>query len=548
MMHGSHVPLAGLSHEQLRNALKKAGVSKQGLSRSVTDNTRALLHVAVLQEQHGFSYDAAIRTTAAAELASPSTLRSAAQQFAAAGVLPLPDTSHRGRGNPQHPLHSSNTEAYGPSLEAEMLIHELIHKQKSEGLSMSSTVITAELRSKLGISIHRSTVRRWLNALGYQWRNKRYVGGMKPQAKNVRIRQFILEYAAALAEEAAGTAIVVYMDESYIHSHHASKKGWFHLNDRDVIGDDNGTRLIILHAMTENGLLAVPDAISTNWLNEPALTAELVFEEVLEDGQDDSDYHNTMTGLKFVAWLRNRLLPTFAAMYTGKKMFLVLDNASYHRPRDESWISASKAKSKHDLAHLLIDLGVSQLTTAKDQRIITAERFATKVSDGGPSKEDLLGAVEKWLEEHPGHNRTVVEQLMRDANHSLIYTPPFCPEVQPIELLWAKVKRYVAARSTHNRSLTEAREQTEQGFEQITKMFCNSIVKHCHDWIDQFLLTDAAEDLQQCGTLAGVIKFLPLLKAASSSTNAVQPLQICPALPAPAAAAAVPTRNLRQRH
>src|SRR5207253_2308200 len=127
-----------------------------------------------------------------------------------------------------------------------------------------------------------------------------------------RIRQFILEYAAALGEEAAGTAIIVYMDESYIHAHHACKKGWFQSNDRDVIGDDDGTRLIILHAMTDNGLLTVPDAIATNWLNEPALTAELVFEEVYEDGQDDSDYHNTMTGVKFVAWLRNRLLPTFA--------------------------------------------------------------------------------------------------------------------------------------------------------------------------------------------------------------------------------------------
>jgi len=293
----------------------------------------------------------------------------------------------------------------------------------------------------------------------------------------------------------------------------------------------------------------VPDAISTNWLNEPALTAELVFEEVLEDGQDDSDYHNTMTGPKFVAWLRNRLLPTFAAMYPGKKMYLVLDNASYHTPRDESWVSNSKAQNKHELAHLLIDLGVSQLTTTgSNPRIIPAHLYEAKVSEGGPSKDDLLAAVQKWLDEHPDHNRTVVEQLMIDAGHSLIYTPPYCPEVQPIELLWAKVKRYVAARSTHNRSLTAAREQTEQGFEQITKMFCNSIVKHCHDWIDQFLLTDAAEDLQQCGTLAGVIKFLPLLKAASTPTTTAPPMQICPPLSPPAAAVALPSRTLRQRH
>jgi len=276
---------------------------------------------------------------------------------------------------------------------------------------------------------------------------------------------------------------------------------------------------------------------------------------VLEDGQDDSDYHNTMTDAKFVAWLRNRLLPTFAELHPGKKMYLVLDNASYHKPRDETWISASKAQNKHELVHQLLDLGVSQLTTISDSpRVIPAHRFSAAVSDGGPSKDDLLAAVQRWLDAHPDHNRTVVEQLMTDAGHSLVYTPPFCPEVQPIELLWAAVKRHVAQRSTHNRSLTEAREQTEQGFEQITKMFCNSIVKHCHDWIDSFLSTDAAEDLQQCGTLAGVIKHLPLLKAASSTatarsqTDTTQPMQICYSAPAAAASAASSTRTLRRRH
>ncbi len=535
--------------------LKEEGIGKQGHSRSTSDNARALLHVAVHQ-QHGLSFNAAIKATAAAELACPSTLRSAVLQFTSTGTLPSPpSTTQRGRGNPSHSLHYSNTDVYGPTYEAELLIHELIHKQKTNGFAVTSTTITAELRTRLNVSVDRRTVRRWLLALGYRWRHKRYVGGMKPQAKNVRIRQFILEYAAALAEEEAGAAIIVYVDESYIHAHHASKKGWFHPSNRDVIGDADGKRLIILHAMTDNGLLAVPNEVASNWLSEHALTAELVFEEVLEDGQDDSDYHNTMTGAKFVAWLRNRLLPTFAELYPNKKMYIVLDNAAYHKPRDESWISASKAMNKHDLAHQLLDLGVTQLTSVGDApRVIPAHRFEAPIGASGPSKDDLIAAVAKWLDDHPDHNRTVVEQLMDDAGHALIYTPPFCPEVQPIELLWAKVKRYVADRSTHNRSMTETRSQTEEGFEQITKMFCNSIVKHCHDWIDSFLQTDAAEDLHQCGTLAGIIKHLSLLKLASTmtsaaaSTNLIQPMEISPPPRIDTASAAPPARSLRKRH
>jgi transposase len=263
-----------------------------------------------------------------------------------------------------------------------------------------------------------------------------------------------------------------------------------------------------------------------------------------------------MTGAKFVAWLRNRLLPTFAELYPGKKMILVLDNASYHKMRDESWVSGSKALNKHELAHQLMDLGVEQLTTVatdKPRRIVPSHRFEAPISDGGPSKDDLIGAIQKWLDDHPDHNRTVVEQLMDDAGHTLVYTPPFCPEVQPIELLWAKVKRYVADRSTLNRSMTEAREHTEQGFEQITKMFCNEIVKHCHDWIDDFIQTEAAaEDLHQCGTLAGVIKHLALLKEAGKEASAVSdqavPMEICPVEPAAAPSAPSSTRTLRKRH
>ena len=438
--------MTGLTHEQLvslRMIVKESGTGVQGHSRSPVENARALLHVTVHQQQ-GMSFDAAIKATAIAELTSPSTIRATYATFASTHSIPTPTTVHRGRGNPAHPLHDSNTEAYGPSFEAELLIHNLVHSQKTDGATVTATTISAELRVKQNIEVSRRTVRRWLRALGYRWRHKRYVGGMKPQAKNTRIRQFILEYAAALSEEEAGTAVIVYMDESYIHAHLASKKGWFHPSDRDVIGDDNGTRLIILHAMTENGLLAVPDEVASNWLSEPALTAELVFEEVLEDGQDDSDYHNTMTGVKFTAWVRNRLLPTFNELYPGKKMYLVLDNAAYHKPRDETWIDSSKAMNKHDLAHQLLDLGVTQLTTIGDSsRVVPSHLFEAKKSAGGPSKDDLITATQLWLDQHPDYNRTVIEQLFDDTGNTLVYTPPFCPEVQPIELLWAKVKHTI---------------------------------------------------------------------------------------------------------
>lgn len=282
----------------------------------------------------------------------------------------------------------------------------------------------------------------------------------------------------------------------------------------------------------------------------------IVFEEVLEDGQDDSDYHNTITGTKFVAWLRNRLLPTFNKFYPDRKMYLVLDNAAYHKPRDETWISAAKSQSKHELAHQLLDLGVTQLITVGETptRTVPSHKFTASISDGGPTKEDLIASIQDWLDQHPDSNKNVVEQIMNDAGHSLIYTPPFCPEVQPIELLWAEVKRQVATQSTLNRSMIETRQQTEDVFETINHIFCTSIIKHCHDWIDTWLKTDDAEDLKQCRTLAGVIRYLPLLKLATKeqpnhmSTSAADQQTMDISSPPPPPIPTPSARTLRKRH
>lgn len=186
--------------------------------------------------------------------------------------------------------------------------------------------------------------------------------------------------------------------------------------------------------------------------------------------------------------------------------------------------------------------------TSSSNIIIPSHKFSSPVSEGGPSKEDLITAIQQWLDEHPDHNKTVVEQLMHDAGHSLIYTPPFCPEVQPIELLWAEIKRYVANRSTLNRSITETRQQTEEAFESLTKGFFYNIIKHCHDWIDTFIQSAESEDLQQCRTLAGVVKHISLLKLANKEQSKHQPAADAQSIELSPHPHSSSSRPLRKRH
>jgi len=279
----------GFTHEQLlslRSEVKESGTGVQGHSRSPGENARALLHVAVHQ-QHGLSFDAAVKATAAAELASPSTLRSAAKRFVNTGTLTPPRTPVA-RSNPLHPFYSGES---GPSLAAEQLIHRELHEVVLNNVFQSCTTLRRELEEQLGVIVSKSTVHRWLHALGYVYGKKHFVNQARSY-RNALIRSYVYKYAKALREQEAGTAIIVYMDESYIHAHHCSQFLWHSLSSshkNEVRGDNKGKRIIIMHAMTKDGLLEVEGVEPSNILTELYHSCALIFDEVCVDGVTPAD-------------------------------------------------------------------------------------------------------------------------------------------------------------------------------------------------------------------------------------------------------------------
>lgn len=90
--------------------------------------------------------------------------------------------------------------------------------------------------------------------------------------------------------------------------------------------------------MTKDGLVVSRDAAGQPLVVPErqaggCLTAEDIFE-----GAEDGDYHANMTAESFNAWLKNRFFPTMLHLYPGKRIFLVLDNAAYHRARGEDFV------------------------------------------------------------------------------------------------------------------------------------------------------------------------------------------------------------------
>ena len=313
------------------------GHGKQGRSRSRKENASALRHLAQYEEL-GLSHDAAVKATAKAELASPRTIRAAAQQFITTSSLPEPATAHRGSGNPQHPSHIANSKL---TLQGEVLIHEMLQVVRERNTQETITTLRAGL-AQHDIHVSRTTVFRRLHALSYRYTNKRFIGATSLRVLRNRRRSFVYRLAAARRLEKEGTHVIVGQDESYLHQRKASKKLWASTLQSDaklVRGDaDGGRRLIVLHAITKDGPLHTSGVEPTSNLKEKQSSAELVF----ESHGSDADYHKCMNGENFVLWLKNRLFPAFEAKYPGKKMILLLDNVKYHHHRGPLWITPRK--------------------------------------------------------------------------------------------------------------------------------------------------------------------------------------------------------------
>ena len=452
---------------------------------------------------HGDSLNQAVNRVATATRACPATVRRAFLAFKHEGDVPKPYTSHRGSGNPNHPLNLENSKL---TLKGELLMHQLLQTVRDKNTQETITTIRAALAQQ-GIDVSRTTVFRRLHALSYQWTNKRFIGATSLAVLHNRRRTFVYRMAAARRLEKEGTHVIVGMDESYIHQRKAGKKIWANPSQPDtklVRGDaDGGRRLIIVHAITKDGLLHVPGVEPTADLKTKQSTAELVFESHGSDG----DYHRCMNGDTFMLWLKNRLFPTFDALYPGKKMILLLDNVKYHHHRGPLWLTP-RSMDQEELAMALAEhVPEFQVTRGRgkfEQQLTIKKRYYlsdAKSKPPGPTLTELRAELTKWLKTHP--QTTEVRRVMQENGHQLLYTPAFQPEVQPIELLWGKTKRIVARQYVRGRNIHETKRQMQTALRDIRPEDCARFFrdtdKHLEAWLQ------ANEELRQFTSFAAMI-------------------------------------------
>jgi translation initiation factor 2 gamma subunit (eIF-2gamma) len=82
---------------------------------------------------------------------------------------------------------------------------------------------------------------------------------------------------------------------------------------------------------------------------------------------------------------------------------------------------------KTELGHFLRVAGVKTITM-DDGRVTKADKFTANVrgaAGGGPTQVKLREVVSDYIKSHLGMNTTLVQQLMKEKEYELLYTPPY---------------------------------------------------------------------------------------------------------------------------
>ncbi|RLN97448.1 hypothetical protein BBJ28_00025575 [Nothophytophthora sp. Chile5] len=219
----------------------------------------------------------------------------------------------------------------------------------------------------------------------------------------------------------------VFLDESYVNVNHVAGKTWLTEDKVRKSKSGRGPRICIVAA----GIITCPanlcDGSSTRARND--IQGAFVEGSIVHwnsaskkrKSADDDDYHGNFNAELFESWFE-KLCATLEVKHGPCNIHM--DGASYHK----------------------------------------------RLTNPSPNKSWLKPAIQNWLEDHGilYEPRDVIAQLLERVNlhrpvpiyeaqktatkhgHLLYFTPPYHPELQPIELVWGLIKNRIALNRASN--------------------------------------------------------------------------------------------------
>ncbi|MBL0702128.1 MAG: transposase [Desulfosarcina sp.] len=342
------------------------------------------------------------------------------------------------RGRPQRAL-SESTQA---------IVRDYIRKANKEGAHITLEMLCQHLENavpeqEFSVRTLGRALDRWGFTFGKGVRTQRF----KEKNHVVAARQCYLRRKIANRKGKGMVRPEVYLDESYVNKNHSNDFVWYYDDDGPWIQKPTGKgeRLIIMNAITKDGW--VPGA-------------KVAFKSTRKTG----DYHGQMNQDMFTKWFREKLLPNIPA-----RSLIIMDNASYHNVL--SPVSAPTPSCKKE----------------KIRSWLERNHF--------PVKEDCLKAELVEILTKVGPQPTyILDEIASEQGYEVLRTPPYHPELQPIETCWGVVKNEIARNCdfTMNNLIL----QLESAFDRVTAKTCAGLIKKIRDIEDTFWRDDDALDKQ----------------------------------------------------
>ena len=324
-------------------------------------------------------------------------------------------------------------------------VRRFIRKANRDGDQVNVEIIRRYMREELHCEVAHTTLWRALQRWGFEFGTGVRSAHLKESERIIILRrQYLRQKLANRDENGKPIRPEVYLDESYINKNHSNDNTWYFEEDGIVIGKPTGKgdRLIILNAITKDGW--VPNS-------------KLVFKASKKTG----DYHTNMNWENFSKWFQEKLLENIP-----KNSIIIMDNAPYHNVLVEE----AFPKKSHSVKRMREWLTNNKIPWTQD--MLKSELF--DLCSRFAAKPEFL-----------------IDEIARKEGHSILRTPPYHPELQPIETCWAIVKNYVAQ---HNDcTMKKVLSLLEEGFGKVTKKTCQKLIKKISMQEKSFWIEDANE-------------------------------------------------------
>ncbi len=341
------------------------------------------------------------------------------------------------KGRPSYAIDGSHEE----------VVRHFIRTANQTGQYLTISSISELIRDKEpDAAFHPVTLARTLDRWGFEFGQGKRSQHLKEKDEIIALRQHYLRRIRANRDD-KGSVIrpEIYLDESYVNKNHSNDFTWYSGEDGPWVQKPTGKgeRLIILNAISSKG-----------WVSD----AKLVFQANRKTG----DYHGQMNAALFQKWFREKLIPNIP-----NNALIIMDNAPYH-----TTLSACSAPTP----------------SCKKERIWTWLLENQIPCEPNSLKAELVTVLKK-IAPSPVYE---VDEMAKKQGHDILRTPPYHPELQPIELCWGIVKNYIARHCDF--TLSNLKSQLEVGFDQVDASICVEIIRKIKKKENQFWNEDRLFD------------------------------------------------------